>query len=86
MEVHARSGKQKLNVNSGIECELIDMSKYCPFNLWQIVFMGAQTYPLHNNILFQDNQSAMKMEINDRNACTGNSRHVHIRYLHCRNP
>jgi hypothetical protein len=43
--------------------------------------MEAQGYPLVTNIFHQDNQSAMKMEKNGRNSCTGNSRHIHIRHF-----
>ena len=43
--------------------------------------MKHQGYELEVNILFQDNQSAMKMERKGRNSCTGNSRHVNIRYF-----
>ena len=44
-------------------------------------FLEKQGYKLEDNILFQDNQSAMKMEINSHRSCTGNSRHVHIRHF-----
>ena len=43
--------------------------------------MKAQGYALAENVLYQDNQSAMKMEKNGRNSCTGNSRHIHVRYF-----
>ena len=33
------------------------------------------------NSIYQDNQSAIKMEINRRNYCTSNLRHVNIWYL-----
>ena len=36
---------------------------------------------IKNNILFQDNESAIKMETNGRNSCTGNSRHIEIKYF-----
>ena len=32
--------------------------------------------------MYQDNQSTRKMEINGRNYCTGNSRHID-RIFHC---
>ena len=60
--VHARAGKQKLNVKSSTECEIVGVSEYMPFNIWQMLFMEAQGYPLHQNVLFQDNQSAIRME------------------------
>ena len=43
--------------------------------------MNEQGYNMKENILYQDNQSAIKMEKNGRNSCTGNSRHIHIRYF-----
>jgi hypothetical protein len=30
------------------------------------------------NTIFQDNESAIKMEKNGRNSCTGNSQHIEI--------
>ena len=44
-------------------------------------FLKHQGFELEVNVLYQDNQSAMKMEKNGRNSCTGNSRHVNIRYF-----
>ena len=79
--IHAKSNKQKLNVKSSTECEIVATSEYCPFNIWIMMFMEAQGYPLKNNILLQDNQSAIRIEKNGRNSCTGNSRHVNIRYF-----
>ena len=34
-----------------------------------------------NNVLYQDNQSAIRIEENGRNSCTGNSRYIDIRYF-----
>ena len=46
-----------------------------------MLFLGAQGYTIKNNILFQDNESAIKMETKGRNSCTGNSRHIEIKYF-----
>ena len=43
--------------------------------------MSAQGYNIKDNILFQDNQSAIKMENNGKRSWTGNSGHIHIRYF-----
>ena len=43
--------------------------------------MSAQGCGIENIVIYQDNQSAMRMEKNGRNACTGNFRHIHIRYF-----
>ena len=78
---HAKSSKQKLNTKSSTETELVGTSEYVPFNLWALNFLEYQGYMIDENILFQDNQSAMLMEVNSRNSCTGNSRHIDIRYF-----
>ena len=36
---------------------------------------------MNKKIVYQDNQSAIKMEKNGRHSCTGNSRHIDIRYF-----
>ena len=79
--VHARSSKQKLNTKSSTESEVVGLSEYIPYNLWLLNFLAAQGYVLKSNQVYQDNQSAIKMEKNGRNSCTGNSRHIHIRYF-----
>ena len=42
--------------------------------------MGAHGYDTKQNIMFQDNQSAIRIEKNGKKPCTGNSRHIYIRY------
>ena len=41
----------------------------------------GQGYELKKKFLYQDNQLAMKLEINGRNSCTSNSRHISISYF-----
>jgi hypothetical protein len=79
--IHGRTNKQKLNSKSTTESEVIGVSDYLPYNIWTCNFMEVQGYVLKENVLYQDNQSAMKMEINGRNSCTGNSRHIDIRFF-----
>ena len=57
------------------------MSEYIPYNIWFMNFLSEQGYKVKHNILYQDNQSAMRMEKNGRNSCTGNSRHIDIRFF-----
>ena len=79
--IHGKASKQKLNTKSSTETEVVGASDYLPYNIWMRHFMEAQGYSLKNNVYYQDNQSAMKMEKNGRNSCTGNSRHINIRYF-----
>ena len=79
--MHGRSSKQKLNTRSTTESELVGVSEYLPYNIWAILFLEMQGYKILQNILFQDNKSAILMEMNGRNSCTGNSRHINVRYF-----
>ena len=79
--IHGKSAAQKLNTRSTTESELVGVSEYLPYNIWFCNFMGEQGYEITENILYQDNKSAILMEINGRNSCTGNSRHIGIRYF-----
>ena len=79
--LHAKSNKQKLNVKSSTEAKLVGTSEYMPYNLWLFMFMNKQGYTIKNNVLYQDNQSTILMLKNGRNSCTGNSRHIHIRFF-----
>ena len=54
--------KQKLNSKSSTETEVIGMSDILPHNLWHKYFLEHQGYVLQDNILYQDNQSAINLE------------------------
>ena len=79
--LHGKCSKQKLNVKSSIEAELVGVSEYIPYNIWLLLFMDMQGYEVKDNVLYQDNQSTILMLKNGRNSCTGNSRHINIRYF-----
>ena len=79
--LHTRSSKQKLSTKNSTEAELFGVSDYLPYNIWMSNFLNEQGYDLKSNALYQDNQSAIRMEVNGRNSCTGNSRHINIQYF-----
>jgi hypothetical protein len=79
--IHGKASKQRLNTKSSTKTEVVGASNYLPYNMWMQHFMEAQGYTLDENLYYQDNQSAMRMEKNGRNLCTGNSRHIHIRFF-----
>ena len=73
--LHGKCSKQKLNVKSSIEAELVGVSEYIPYNIWLLLFMDMQGYEVKDNVLYQDNQRTILILKNGRNSCTGNSRH-----------
>ena len=75
--IHNKSSKQKLNTKSSTEAEIVGVSEYIPYNIWLVNFLNEQGYKIQHNIVYQDNESAIRMEKNGRNSCTGNSRHSH---------
>lgn len=79
--LHGRSTKQKINMRSLTETKVVEVSEYLPYNIWLQLFLKEQGYDLMTNTLFQDNQSAVKMEKNGRNSCTGRSRHIDFMYF-----
>jgi hypothetical protein len=79
--IMCKSTKQKLNTKSSTEAELVGASDYLPNTIWAKMFLGAQGYLIDENTFAQDNQSAMKLEINGRASCGQKSRHIDIRYF-----
>ena len=62
--LHTKSSRQKLNTKSSTEAELVGVSEYLPYNLWMNNFLKSQGYDLSKNVIYQDNQSAIRMEKN----------------------
>ena len=79
--LHAKSSMEKINTKSSTEAELVGLAEYLPYNIWFLHYMRAQGYMIRSNTIYQDNKSAILMERNGRNSCTGNSRHINVRYF-----
>jgi hypothetical protein len=62
--VLCKSTKQKLNTKSSTKAEVVGASDYIPNTIWLRMFLEAQGYSVTSNILYQDNQSAMRLEKN----------------------
>ena len=58
---HTQSSKQKLSTKSSTESEVVGVSDYVPHPIWVKLFLGDQGYDLQENIVYQDNQSSMKL-------------------------
>ena len=77
----SKSSKQKLNVKSSTEGEVVGMSDYVAFPIWFRYFLQEQGYEVKENVVYQDNQSAMKIEKNGINSCGQKSKHIKSRYF-----
>ena len=75
------STKQKLNAKSSTEAEIIGADDFMPAICWTRYFMLAQGYDVLDNVLFQDNKSAMLLEKNGKASSSKRTKHIHIRYF-----
>jgi KUP system potassium uptake protein len=76
-----KSTKQKLNTKSSTEAKVVGSSDYLPNTIWARMFLAEQGYELTENIFYQDNQSAIRLEKNGRASCGQKSQHINIRYF-----
>ncbi|EJK66514.1 hypothetical protein THAOC_12565, partial [Thalassiosira oceanica] len=60
----AASWKQKINVRSSTEGELVGLDDALPLILWSRYFMEAQGYTIEHNIVNQDNKSTLMLARN----------------------
>ena len=74
------SNKQKINTRSSTEAELVGVNDALGMVLWVRHFMEAQGYTVGDNVVFQDNQSAILLEKNGRRSSSKKTRHIEIRY------
>ena len=56
------SRKQKLNTKSSTTAELVGADDVSTMILWTKLFMEEQGYPIKENILYQDNKSAILLK------------------------
>ena len=77
----ATSTKQKLNTKSSTEAELVGVDDVSHIIFWVRNFMNEQGYPITENVIYQDNQSAMLLEKNGYKSVGKRSRHINIRYF-----
>ena len=60
--LYSASNKQKLNTKSSTKAELVGVDDLMPQILWMFYFLESQGIKVSNNIVYQDNQSVMKLE------------------------
>jgi len=75
-----KSTKHKLNTHSSMEGEIVVVEDMIPQILWSCLFMKAQEFFVRDNILYQDNKSAMLLETNGRASSSKRTRHIEIQY------
>lgn len=78
---YSSSVRQKINTRSSTEAELVGVNDFMPQVLWTRYFLEAQGYDLRDNLVYQDNQSAILLEENGKGSSSKRTRHINIRFF-----
>ena len=79
------STKQKVNSRSSTEAELNGVDDKISKILWVSKFIESQGFTIENNIIFQDNMSAIKLEENGKDSSGSRTRHFDIKMFYIKN-
>jgi hypothetical protein len=74
------SNKHKINTKSSSKSELVSANQALSPILHTRYFIEAQGYSVEQNILFQDNQSTMRLEVNSSFSSSKQTKHIKCRY------
>ena len=73
--------KQKLNTKSSTQGEVVGVSDFLLNMVWARMFLERQGLILTENTLYQDNQSAIKIEKNGKSSSRQKTKHMENRYF-----
>ena len=71
-----------MNTRSSTEAEEVATYEIVSPMIWTKLFLEAQGYPVKENILYQDDKSAMLLETNGCKSAGKQSHHLNIQYFY----
>ena len=77
---YVQSSKQKLNTKSSTEAELVGVDDVMTQVIRTQYFLKEQGHMIQDNVIYQDNQSAIRLDKNGRRSISKSTRHINIRY------
>ena len=78
---YSSTNKQRINTKSSMEAELVGVDDGLPMVIWTRNFLEAQGHTVNDNVVYQDNMSAILHERNGRSSSGKRTRHINIRYF-----
>ena len=79
------SSRIKSNTKISTETEIYGADHLLNTVLWRNYFLEEQGYTTENNIMYQDNQSCMRLKINRALYSSGRTKHIKARYHYITN-
>ena len=77
---YVQSSKKKLNTKSSTEAELVGVDDVLTQVIWTLYFLKEKGHMIKGNVIYQDNQSAIRLEKNGKRSSSKRMRHINIRY------
>ena len=77
---YVQSIKQKLNTNSSTEADLFGLDDVLTQVIWTRYFLKEQGHMIQDNVIYQDNKSAIRLYKNGKQSSSKRTRHINIRY------
>jgi hypothetical protein len=78
---YSMSTWQKINTKSSTEAELVGIDDAMLAVCWTRNFLSAQGISIHDNVIYQDNHSAILLATNGQASSGKQTRHINIRYF-----
>ncbi len=75
------STKQKSNMKTSTESELVSVDDMMPIIVWSCYFLVAQGYAVMQNLLLQGSKSSMLLKKNGKPSSGKCTRHINTRYF-----
>ena len=73
------STTQNLNTQSSTESENLSVDDCIPAVIWTIYWLDAQGYDVFENIIYQDNKSAIILGNNGKDSSNNRKKHINVR-------
>ena len=77
----SNSNKQKLNVGSSTKGELVAAHDQMPDMMHTLYFIKAQGYKMIKNVIYQDNQSTIRLKVNRKLSSGKKTKHISSRFF-----
>ena len=75
------SWKQKINMKSSTEAEIVGVDDFLAYILWAIYFLQEQGYDLEPSLVYQENLSAILLEMNGKASSSKRTKHIKVKYF-----